>query len=73
MKPVPEHGWVEYLTHDRANKLTQAVTLASGKVQLNMTTNGVMKDITQQQLEKLEAEIAEIEQILIEEGVPFDA
>jgi hypothetical protein len=38
-----------------------------------VTTKGVQKDITQQQLEKLEAEIAEIEQILIDERVPFDA
>jgi hypothetical protein len=66
-------SWLEYLKHERANKLSQAVTLASGKVQLHMTTNGVKRDITQQQLEKLEADIAEIEQILIEEGVPFDA
>jgi len=66
-------NWLEYLKHERANKLSQAVTLASGKVQLHMIANGVKKDITQQQLEKLEAEIAEIEQILVDEGVPFDA
>jgi hypothetical protein len=66
-------SWVEYLKHDRANKLSQAVSLAAGKVRLHVTTKGVQKDITQQQLEKLEAEIAEIEQILIDEGVPFDA
>lgn len=65
--------WLEYLKHERGNKLNQAVVLASGKVQLHMTSSGVTKDITQQQLNKLEAEIAEIEQILIEENVPFDA
>lgn len=44
---------IEYLEHDRANKLSQAVALAAGKVSLHVTIKGVQKGITQQSFKSL--------------------
>jgi hypothetical protein len=72
-----KHGgdmtWLEFIRDERTDKLEAIEMLSSGRVQLHMTTNGVRKDITDERLAKLKEDVAEIEQILTEEGIPYDA
>jgi hypothetical protein len=67
MEPLMSR-WLNYLANERAEKLHQIDALGSGLVQLHMTTEGVRRDITAERLERLKADVAEIEQILREAG-----
>lgn len=60
--------WLEYIAQERDDKRKRLYALTSGIVQLSMTTEGIRRDITQETVDKLTANIAEIEQILTEEG-----
>lgn len=67
------NDWLNYLADERKEKLEQLEVLSSGRVQLHMTTNGVRKEITEERIEKLKADIAEIERILAEDGPAVQA
>lgn len=64
--------WRDYLLEERTQQLEQISFLGSGNVRLHVTTNGVQRDVTEERLETTKKHLAEVEQILREEGVPFD-
>lgn len=65
--------WREYLLQERTEKLSEVEILSSGRVRSYISTNGVQRETTDENVEKLKADIAEIEEILREDGVPFDS
>ena len=65
--------WVEFLRYERLEKLSHLDVLGSGRVQSFMRTDGVQRETTQENIERLTAEIAQIEQILRDAGEPIDA
>jgi hypothetical protein len=60
--------WINYLANERADKLRRIDTFTSGLVRFHVTTEGVQRDVTDETVAKLREDVAEIEQILIEEG-----
>jgi hypothetical protein len=62
---------LNYLANDRAFKLNRIHALSSGWARLHMTADGVTHDITDEELGRLREDVAEIEQILTEEGCSF--
>jgi hypothetical protein len=67
----PVNGWLNYLAQERADKLNRLDVLTSRCARLHMTADGVTRDITDEQIAKLREDIAEIEEILREEGCSF--
>lgn len=65
--------WDEYLFAQRKLKLEQVEFLGSGDVQVSIMRNGVLRDVTAERLVEEKRDIAEIEQILRDNGVQFDA
>lgn len=66
-------GWLTYLREQRTRKLSQIDALETGTVQLSSTEGDVTTDITSAELAKLKSEVAEIRQVLIDEGITLDA
>jgi len=66
-------AWISFLKHQREDKRKRLYALRSGIVRLHMTLEGVQTDITDEQIKTLEADVAEIEEILTSEGEQFDA
>jgi hypothetical protein len=64
--------WFEYLQEQRAEKLGQIDRLETGNLELSAATNGEVSDITAAQLAKLKAEVAQIRQVFIDEGMTID-
>lgn len=62
-------NWLDYLHEQRAEKLGQIDALETGNVQLFETNEGVTRETTAEQLAKLKSDVAEIRQILVEEGI----
>jgi hypothetical protein len=65
-------SWLDYLREQRTQKLEQIDALETGNVQLFETTEGVTREITNEQLVKLKTDVAEIRHIFVEEGISFD-
>jgi hypothetical protein len=63
--------WLHYLANERAYKLSRIDALASGWARLQMISDGATRDVTDEELEKLRADVAEIDHILSEEGCSF--
>ena len=66
-------SWIEYLLREREDKRKRIYALQIGSARLHLTVDGVQTDATQEHLEMLKSNVTEIEQILTDEGVPFDA
>lgn len=64
--------WMEFLRYERLEKLSHLDVLATGRVQSFTRTNGELRETTGENIEKLTAEVAQIEQILREAGEPID-
>lgn len=64
--------WFDYLQEQRAEKLGQIDRLETGNLELSAATNGEVSDITAAQLAKLKAEVAQIRQVFIDEGMTID-
>lgn len=68
--------WAErlvlFMREDRANILSQIELFSTGRCRVLDSSNGE-KDITGEALTKLHRQLAEIEDILSEAGVTFDA
>lgn len=64
--------WNEYLLAQRKLKQVQIEFLSSGDVQVLVTRNGDQHDITSERLEAEKRDVAEIEQILRDNGISFD-
>ena len=64
--------WFDYLQEQRAEKLGQIDRLETGNLKLSAATNGEVSDITAAQLAKLKAEVAQIRQVFIDEGMTID-
>lgn len=60
--------WLNYLANDRDDKRKRLYSLESGACTLQVTIAGDVRDITNEQIAKLKADVTEIEQILIENG-----
>lgn len=65
--------WHDYLRYERGEKMREIEMLSSGRVRSFITTDGVQRETTQENVEKLKSDIAEIEQILRDAGEPVDA
>lgn len=65
--------WRDYLLQERKQHLEQIAFLSSGNVRLHVTTNNEQRDVTEERLETTKKHLVEVERILREEGVPFDA
>lgn len=61
--------WFDYLQEQQAQKLRQIERLETGTVELSATDSGETRDITAEQLANLKAEVAQIRQVFIDEGV----
>ena len=64
--------WLEYLRDERCRKLSQIDAIETGTMQLFETVDGVTREVTGEQLALLKAGVAEIRQVLIDEGVSAD-
>lgn len=64
--------WLEYLVKEREGKLSSLEMMSSGRVRSYMSENGIQRETTEENVEKLKEDLAEIEQILTEEGVDFE-
>ena len=65
--------WLEYLRKERADKLKRIEALGRDGIELSIMEAGVRRDITEEQIDKLKADVAEIEEILREEGIAFNS
>lgn len=65
--------WIAYLSAERQYKLHRIAAFDTGFARLHMTTEGVQLDITDETVAKLREDVAEIEQILSEEGITWHA
>ena len=66
--------WAEqFLVAERARKLNMVEHLSSGSVGTNRIVDGQRVDTTSETIEINRAHIAELEEILSEAGVTFDA
>jgi hypothetical protein len=73
MEVAMDKRWLGYLAGERHHKLKRIYALSSGAARLHMTHDGVQRDITDETIARLRADVAEIEQILKEEGCTWDA
>ena len=64
--------WHDFLRRERSDKLVEIEMLSSGRVRSFLTTDGVQRETTEQGIEKLKADIAEIEQILTDASEPIE-
>ena len=60
---------IEYLRGQRTELQRRIELLSSGKFQLMEITDGESKDVTEEHIAKLHNHLAEVEQILTEEGL----
>jgi hypothetical protein len=65
--------WFDYLEERKAEKLRQIDRLETGEVELSATISGVASDITAEELSKLKSEVAQIRQVILDEGMTPDA
>lgn len=63
---------LDYLREQRAQKLVRIEALETGELQLFETMEGVTTETTSEQLAKLKSDVAEIRQVLIDEGFAVD-
>ena len=63
----------DYLEERKAEKLRQIDRLETGEVELSATISGVASDITAEELSKLKSEVAQIRQVILDEGMTPDA
>jgi len=59
----------DYLYKEAANLKQRADYLESGKCEMWESTDGLRKNVTEEHVASLRARIAEIEQMLVEEGL----
>ena len=71
--PAPLQRWLIYLANERREKLHRIDAFASGYARLSMTTEGVQRDITEESLQRLREDVAEIDRILVEAGIDPNA
>ncbi len=65
--------WQEHLLQQRKYQLGQIKFLGSGKARLHVIEGGVTRDVTEERLEQTKKNLAEVEQILRDEGFSLDA
>ena len=63
---------LRYAREQRAQKLARIEALETGDLQLFETMEGITTETTAEQLAKLKSEVAEIRQVLIDEGIAVD-
>lgn len=65
--------WIEYLQKRRADYLSQIACIEGGRLWTGEMRDGQRVDTTAESLARCKENLAEIEQILTDNGAPLDA